>query len=73
MIMARMAPAPAMIPPPGADQGRVPADSARGRYGEARQVIDTLQHIGIDFGHVMQGLEDEAVTKFEDAWRGWNT
>ena len=51
----------------------MPADSVRGRYGEARQVIDTLQHIGIDFGHVMQGLEDDAMTKFESAWRGWNT
>jgi hypothetical protein len=73
MIMAHMAPALTMIPPPGADHGREPADSVRGRYGEARQLIDTLQHIGIDFGHVMQGLEDDAVTKFEDAWRGWNT
>ena len=31
------------------------------------------QNIGIDLGHVMQGLEDDAVTKFEDAWREWNT
>ena len=52
-----------------ADHGDVPADSVRDHYGEARQVIDTLQHIGIDFGDVMQGLEDDAVTKFDDAWR----
>ncbi len=54
MIMAHMAHALTMIPPPGADHSRVPADSVRGRHSEARQVIDTLQHIGIDFGHVMQ-------------------
>src|SRR5215469_5799533 len=52
-----------------ADHGDVPADSVREHYGEARQVIDTLQHIGIDFSDVMQGLEDDAVTKFDDAWR----
>ncbi len=51
-----------------ADHGHVPADSVREHYDEARQVIDTLQHIGIDVGDVMQGLEDDAVTKFDDAW-----
>jgi transaldolase len=49
--------------------GQVPADSIREHYGEARQVIDTLQQIGIDFGDVMQGLEDDAVAKFDDAWQ----
>jgi transaldolase len=52
-----------------ADHGRVPAEPIQDHYGEARQVIDTLQLIGIDFGDVMQGLEDDAVTKFDDAWQ----
>jgi transaldolase len=52
-----------------ADHGRVPAEPIQDHYGEARQVIDTLQTIGIDFGDVMQGLEDDAVTKFDDAWQ----
>jgi transaldolase len=52
-----------------ADHGRVPAEPIQDHYGEARQVIDTLQHIGIDFADVMQGLEDDAVTKFDDAWQ----
>jgi transaldolase len=52
-----------------ADHGRVPAEPIQDHYGEARQVIDTLQHIGIDFGEVMQALEDDAVTKFDDAWQ----
>jgi transaldolase len=52
-----------------ADHGQVPADSIREHYDQARQVIDTLQHMGIDFGDVMQGLEDDAVTKFDDAWQ----
>ena len=53
-----------------ADHGHVPADSIRDHYDEARQVIDALQHIGIDVGDVMQVLEDDAVTKFDDAWHG---
>jgi transaldolase len=52
-----------------ADHGRVPAEPIQDHYGEARQVIDTLQHIGIDVGEVMQALEDDAVTKFDDAWQ----
>jgi transaldolase len=52
-----------------ADHGQVPADSVREHYGEARQVIDELQHIGIDFGDVMQVLEDDGVTKFDQAWQ----
>jgi transaldolase len=52
-----------------ADHGAVPADSVRGHYGEAQQVIDTLQQVGIDFDDVMQGLEDDAVTKFDSAWQ----
>jgi transaldolase len=52
-----------------ADHGRVPTEPIQDHYGEARQVIDTLQHIGIDFADVMQALEDDAVTKFDDAWQ----
>jgi transaldolase len=52
-----------------ADHGQVPADSVRGRYGESQQVIDALQRIGIDFDDVTQGLEDDAVTKFDSAWQ----
>jgi transaldolase len=52
-----------------ADHGHVPADSIRDHYDEARQVIDTLQHLGIDFGDVMQVLEDDGVTKFDQAWQ----
>jgi transaldolase len=52
-----------------AEHGQVPADSIRDHYGEARQVIDELQHLGIDFGDVMQVLEDDGVTKFDQAWQ----
>jgi transaldolase len=52
-----------------ADHGNVPADSIRGHYDQAQQVIEELQDIGIDFDDVLQHLEDDAVTKFDHAWR----
>ena len=52
-----------------ADHGNVPADSIRGHYDQAQQVIEELQDIGIDFDDVMQHLEDDAVTKFDHAWQ----
>ena len=51
-----------------ADHGQVPADSIRGHYDEARQVLDQLQGLGIGYEDIMQGLEDDAVTKFDVAW-----
>ena len=51
-----------------ADHGRVPADSIRGHYDEARQVLDRLRAVGIDLDEVMQGLEDSAVSKFDASW-----
>jgi transaldolase len=52
-----------------ADHGQVPADSVRAHYAEAQQVLDTLRDLGIDYDDVMQGLEDDAVTKFDSAWQ----
>jgi len=51
-----------------AGHGQVPADSIRGHYDEARQVLDQLQGLGIGYEDIMQGLEDDAVTKFDVAW-----
>jgi transaldolase len=51
-----------------ADHGQVPADSVRAHYGEARDVLDQLQAIGIDYDEVMQGLEDDAVAAFDASW-----
>jgi len=38
-----------------ADHDRIPADSVRGHYAEARQVLSELQAIGVDFGDVRLG------------------
>ena len=51
-----------------ADHGQVPADSVRHRYEEAQQLLDRLRALGIDYDNVMQGLEDDAVTKFDASW-----
>jgi transaldolase len=51
-----------------ADHGQVPAESIRGHYDEAQQVLGQLQQAGIGYDDVMQGLEDDAVAKFDAAW-----
>jgi transaldolase len=51
-----------------ADHGNVPADSVHGTYEEARQLLGQLQRLDIDYDDIMQGLEDDAVTKFDASW-----
>jgi transaldolase len=51
-----------------ADHGQIPADSVRGSYHEAQQVLDALQLIGIDYDDSMRSLEDDAVAIFEASW-----
>jgi len=51
-----------------ADHGHVPADSVRGRYPEAQQVLDRLQALGIDYDDVMETLESDGVAKFDASW-----
>jgi transaldolase len=51
-----------------ADHGQVRGDTIRDRYGEARQVLDRLSALGIEYDDVVQFLEDDGVKKFEDSW-----
>jgi transaldolase len=51
-----------------ADHGQIPADSVRGQYQEAQQVLDELQRLGVDYDDSMQSLEDDGVAKFEASW-----
>ncbi|WP_406122464.1 transaldolase [Streptomyces canus] len=48
-----------------ADHGEVPADSVRGHYDDAQQVLDALQAI---YDPLVQTLEDEGVAKFDASW-----
>ena len=52
-----------------ADHGEIPADSVRGHYAEARQVLSDLEAIGIDYGDVTQGLETHGLATFDASWR----
>ncbi len=51
-----------------AGHGQVPADSVHGHYDESQQVLDQLQALGLGYDDIMQGLDDDAVTKFDAAW-----
>ena len=52
-----------------ADHGLVPADSVREHYGDARQVLDQLQAVGVDYDDVTATLEDNGVAMFDASWQ----
>jgi transaldolase len=51
-----------------ADHGRLSGDTVRGEYAEARQTLDALASLGIDYADVVRVLEEEGVRKFEASW-----
>jgi transaldolase len=53
-----------------ADHGTVRGDTVTGTYAEAQQVLDDLAAAGISYDDVVDTLEREGVSKFEDAWNG---
>jgi transaldolase len=52
-----------------ADHGHVPADSVREHYDEARQVLDQLQAVGVDYDDVTATLEANAIDIFDASWQ----
>jgi transaldolase len=52
-----------------ADHGRIPADSVRGHYADARQVLSELEALGVDYADVTQTLEDDGLAAFDASWR----
>jgi transaldolase len=48
--------------------GQVPDDSIHGTYGDAEAVLGELAALGIDYGDVVQVLEDQGVTTFDASW-----
>jgi len=53
-----------------ADHGEVKGDQVTGRYDEARQLMDRLNELGIDYDDVIATLEREGVDKFVTSWNG---
>ena len=51
-----------------AEHGEVPGDTVRGRYAEAKAVMDDLARLGIDYDDVIETLEQEGVDKFVASW-----
>ncbi len=51
-----------------ADHGVVRGDTVTTTYAEAQQVLDDLKAAGIDYDDVVEQLEVEGVSKFEDSW-----
>jgi transaldolase len=52
-----------------ADHGRIPEDSVRDHYGDARQVLSELEALGIDYGDVTESLESNGLAIFDASWR----
>ncbi|GAA4684043.1 transaldolase [Phytohabitans rumicis] len=51
-----------------ADHGETRGDTVTGSYADARQVLDDLAALGVDYDDVVQTLEQEGVEKFEASW-----
>ncbi|MFE3262089.1 transaldolase [Nocardia sp. NPDC059091] len=51
-----------------ADHGPLPADSIHGTYPHARQVLDELAAVGVDYDDVVATLEADGVAKFDASW-----
>ena len=51
-----------------ADHGEVDGDLVTTRYDDARQVMDQLAAVGIDYDDVIETLEKQGVDKFSDSW-----
>jgi transaldolase len=51
-----------------ADHGEVKSDTVTPYYAEARQVLDDLARLGIDYDDVVETLEREGVEKFSASW-----
>ncbi|MDD9206348.1 transaldolase, partial [Georgenia sp. 10Sc9-8] len=51
-----------------ADHAEVRGDTVHGTYDDARQVLDDLERLGIDYLEVTELLEREGVEKFEKSW-----
>jgi transaldolase len=50
------------------DHGRITGDTIHGRYDSARQTLQQLEAVGIDFNDVTSQLEREGLAKFENSW-----
>ncbi|WP_324652214.1 transaldolase [Georgenia sp. H159] len=51
-----------------ADHAELRGDTVRGGYAEAREVLATLERLGVSYADIMERLETEGVEKFQQSW-----
>jgi transaldolase len=51
-----------------ADHGETPGDTVTGAYAQAKEALDALAAVGIDYDDVVETLEREGVEKFAQSW-----
>ncbi|HZW45442.1 MAG TPA: transaldolase [Dermatophilaceae bacterium] len=51
-----------------ADHGEIIGDQVTGNYDDARNVLGSLERLGISYADVVDVLEQEGVDKFEKSW-----
>jgi transaldolase len=51
-----------------ADHGDIRGDQVTGNYADAKDVLDSLERLGVSYADVVAVLEREGVDKFEKAW-----
>jgi transaldolase len=52
-----------------AEHGETRGDTVTGSYGQAQQVLDDLERLGVSYQDVVDTLEREGVEKFEASWQ----
>jgi transaldolase len=52
-----------------ADHGKVRGDTIAGSYDDARSHFVALEQVGVDAQGLIEALEQEGLTKFEDSWQ----
>ena len=50
------------------DHGEIRGDTITGSYGQAGEILDALERLGISYAEVTALLEKEGVDKFEASW-----
>ncbi|KIH99450.1 transaldolase [Streptomonospora alba] len=53
-----------------ADHAKITGDTVRGAYEQARQDLEAVASLGIDYDDVTATLENEGVDKFAKSWEG---
>lgn len=50
------------------DHAEVTGDTVTASYAEANELLDRIAGVGISYDEVVEKLEAEGLTKFEDSW-----